>query len=67
MGKKCVTVRHCMGCPERWGGSLQTAQVGGWALSADGAVGVTAHCRGWHQAALTGPFQLKPFCDSLIL
>ena len=67
--KKLFTVRvarHCMGCPERWGWSLQTAQGRGWALSTDGAVGVPVHCRGWHQVAVGGPFQLKPFCDCMI-
>jgi len=39
-------VRHCVGCLERWGWSLHTAQRRGWALSTDGAVGVPAHCRG---------------------
>ena len=45
--------RHCMGCPERWGWSLQTAQGSGWALSTDGAVGVPVHCRGWHPGGQT--------------
>ena len=36
------------------------------ALSADGAVGVSAQCREWDQTAFRGPFQLKPLCGSMI-
>ena len=57
-------VRHCMGCPERWGWSLQTAQGRGWALSTDGAVGVPVHGRGWLLVAFGGLFQLKPFYEA---
>jgi len=37
------------------------------ALSTDGAVGVSAQGRQWDQTAFRGPFQLKPFCDAVIL
>ena len=39
---------------QRGGGapSLQTPKVRGWALSTDGAVGVSVHCREWDQRAL---------------
>ena len=53
---------------QRGGGapSLQTAKIRGWAVRTNGAVVVPVHCREWHQAASEGPFQLKPFCDSMI-
>ena len=49
------------GCPIS--GDSQ-GQAGG-ALSTDGAVGVPVHCREWDQMAFKGPFQLKPFYDSV--
>ena len=52
---------------QRGGGapSLQTAEVRGWAVSTDGAVGVPMHCREGDQMALKGPFQPKPFYGSV--
>ena len=38
--------------PHPWRHSGQA----GWALSTDGAVGVSAHCRGLDQKAFRGPF-----------
>ena len=39
----------------------------GWrTVSTDGAVGLPVHCRQWDQMASGGPFQLKPFCDSIL-
>ena len=55
---------------QRGGGapSLQTAKVRlDGALSTAGAVAVPVHCREWHQAAFGGPFQPKPFSDSMAM
>ena len=52
----------------RGGGAppLQTAKVRlDGALSTDGAVGVSVHCRKWEQMAFKSPFQLKHFYDSM--
>ena len=46
--------------------SLQTLQVRlDGALSTDGAVGVSAHCRELDLMICKGLFQLKQFCDSM--
>jgi len=37
---------------------------GDGAVSTDGAVGVSVHCRQWDYVTLKGPFQVKQFCDS---
>lgn len=42
-------------------------KVGDGALSTDGAVGASAHCGQLGPMAFKDPFQLKPFCDALIL
>ena len=39
---------------------------GDGAVSTDGAVGVPLHCKMWDLMALRGPFQLKPFYDSIL-
>lgn len=37
------------------------------ALRSDQAVAVPAHCRELNQVAVKGPFQLKPFFDSMLI
>ena len=53
--------REVVGAP-----SLQAPKVRqDGALSTDGAVGVPVQRREWDQMAYKGPFQLKPFYDSM--
>ena len=50
-------VRHCTGCPKRWWCPIPAGTQGqaGGALSTDGAVGVSVHCRGLDLMAFRVP------------
>jgi len=58
-----IAASHCPLCSAQGGPEGETMCAWGTAcrgaLSTDGAVGVPAHCRGWDQMALRGPFQLR--------
>ena len=41
-------------------------RAGDGAVSTDGAVGVSVPCGQWDPMAFRGPFQLNPFCDTMI-
>ena len=47
--------------------SQSHSRSGDGALSTDGAMNIPVHCGEWDWKDFKGPFQLKPFCDSMIL
>jgi len=68
MSKKCFTigaVRHRHRLPRGAVVPHPCRQPrSGWRGS-EHPVGVLNHCREWDQMAFKGPFQLKPFCESM--